>query len=908
MFPPPLAIPPPRADRRQAALNFLTTHSGLITCALFLLAGLFMAGDYGYGLDEPDQREIATANLDYILGKADRVVTEYYYDRTYGVAFELPLLLLERALRLEDYYYGHRLRVIVTHLLFIVGGFFCYRLAWRLFDNRLIALFALLIFLLHPRLYGHSFANTKDLPFLSLLVLALYLLERACRRNTPGAFALLGIAVGLLANLRIMGAALLFAVIAMRGLDWLYARSGTERKRILLTAGLFLLTAGLTLYAVTPYAWVNPVDYLTASLDLTVNHPVVWPQLFRGEWFPSDQLPPHYNAVWFAITTPLPLLLLGGMGLAAAARGGRRPLAALAANRRRFLLLLLAGFLLPPLAVALLGSNQYNDWRHLYFVYVPFGLLAAGGLHWLAAALGRRRPWRAGVYGLAGLGLGLILLQIIQLHPLQHLYFNSLVDRATPERLRARYHLSFEELAYWSALKGLLKDYPDATLTVRTNHRGEFDLLPPAARGRLRPVAADSGPADYYMRPNLAPGQPDLAFNAGYRRIYNNAVIALRPLDSSRMTAAAVAAYWEIYRQAIGGEPIIHAADYAVYRNGQRLTFVRENCPPDSRDAWFAAEPFPPAPEILPPNATEIRFYIDYRLGNHGVRLGDVCLAVLQLPADLRGDILLSRHNLGPFHPTGPPAWMELYNWSPPGLRERIAQLRQYQPPAAPNAFAVFLDQDAAGRHRLLYAKANCAWAEYETAAFLHITPESLADLPFYLWASGVDNREFLLPRYGVRLGGECLAVFPLPDYPIAALLTGQSGIWETHLYPPADPSRLRAAYAALANRQPNARAAFDLYRQDRRLVYLRETCNAADTAANFFLHIIPEDIGDLPADRQAAGFANQDFAFARYGGFFDGKCLAAVPLPDYPIKTLRTGQYVPGRGEVWAAELAVGR
>ena len=84
----------------------------------------------------------------------------------------------------------------------------------------------------------------------------------------------------------------------------------------------------------------------------------------------------------------------------------------------------------------------------------------------------------------------------------------------------------------------------------------------------------------------------------------------------------------------------------------------------------------------------------------------------------------------------------------------------------------------------------------------------------------------------------------------------------------------------------------------------MRETCAAADTAADFFLHIIPEDVADLPPERQAAGFANRDFAFAHRGAPFDGHCLAAVPLPDYPIKEIRTGQYLPGQGEVWSAGL----
>ena len=905
MLPPPLAILPQLAGGRRAALNFLTVRSGLIICALFLLAGLVAAGDYGITFDETLQRRIAQANLRYILGQADRVDTDLYADRVYGVVFELPLLLAEGALGLEDYHYVHRLRLTLSHLFFIIGGYFCWRLAYQLSGNRLVAMLALLLYLLHPRIYGQSFINSKDPVFLSMFVVALYLLERAFRKDTVGAFVLLGIAVGLLTNLRIMGVMLLAAALAMRGLDGFYAKPGPERKHILRTAGLFALAAGLTLYAVTPYAWTNPIDYLAASLSQTVDRPTIIPQLFQGELLLSNALPPHYTAVWFGISTPPLFLILGFIGMAAVTVGGlRRPGAVFRNTRRRFRLLLLACLLLPPLAAAMLGSTQYQDWRHLYFLYAPFCLLAAAGGGWLMAALSRRRIWRAGVCGLAGLGLGLVLLQMAQIHPLQYVYFNFLGDRTTPERLRTQYDLDYLELASQEGLEDLLANHPGETLTVRVRQR-HLKILPAAARERLLPATGGRN-ADYDLVYPGDAGQSDVAFNAAYRRrLYNNTLLTLRPLDAVRMTDSAVAAYREIYRQAVAGEPIIRA-DYNVYRDGRRLTFVRENCPPGGRDEWFGVKPFPTDPQARPPYSQQAVFYAPYY--NHRVRLGNLCLAVIQLPDSVQGDVILTRRNLGNFGPAALPLWEELYTLAGPGLGERIDQLRQGQPPAHTDAFAVFLDRDTAGRRRLLYAKGDCIQSDFATRVTLHIAPVDLADLPADRRSHTFENRNFHLDYYGGRPGGECIAAVPLPDYPIAEIRTGQDDIWQVNIYPPDDPAPLRAAYAALSSIQTAARAVFTLYLQDNQLTYLRETCAAADMAAGFFLHITPEDVADLPAERQSAGFANQDFVFDRWGGLFDGKCLATVPLPDYPVKAIRTGQHIPGQGELWAAELRVER
>ena len=881
MFPPPRQIPPRLSSRVPAALNFLTVHSGLLVCALFLLAGLVLAGDYGIDRDGPIQQRNAQDNLNYILGQTDRLITGYYHDRVYGMAFELPLLLAEGALGLTDRPSVYRLRLTLTHLLFIVGGYFCYRLAYRLFDNRLLALVALLFYLLHPRIYGSSYINSKDLPFLSMFSIALYLLERAFRKDTIGAFALLGIAVGLLTNLRIMGIMLFAATLGLRGLDLFYAGSGPERKRILLAAGLFALAAGLTLYAVTPYAWTHPWDYLTASLKLTVSHPHVEWQLFQGKQILPSEAPPHYNLVWFGITTPPPLLLLGGIGIVAVlARGLARGGAVFRNNRLRLQGLLLACFLLPPLAAALLSSSQYYDWRHFYFLYVPFGLLAAGGLRWLIANRSRRL-FRAGAYGLAGAGLGLVALHMAQIHPLQDIYFNFLVDRTTPEYLRTQYRIRSPNASEKRAVEYVRQRHPGETLAVRgvqdePGFRQEFAV------------------GDYAMFYIWQGQDPDLAFNAlPVGRAYNNTLLAVKPLQASRMTAEAIAAYRELYRQAVAGTPIIRDA-FTVYRQGQTLTFIRENCPPGDmeRRVFVKVLKADPGREKRP----------SILLRSHGVRWEDTCLALVRLPDAAWVDLILGQDWPGGYQ------WQQLYSRAQPGLRERIAAARRDNPrPAWQEGFAVFLEQDAAGKNRLLYAKADCSREEYSAPIGLHIYPQNLTDMPFYRWEVGFENRDFRLWRYGGQPGGECLAAFLLPDYPggIKEIRTGQANGWSEVIYFPADPAPLRAEYAALSAAKPAVRDYFDLYAVDNRLLYLRETCAADDTVAGFFLHIIPEELTDLPEDRQAAGFAHSGFAFARQGGHFDGKCLAAVSLPEYPIKEMRTGQHIPGQdAPLWSVRL----
>ena len=522
-----IALPPRLADHCRAAANFLTTHSALIICALFLLAGFVALDDYGVAWDEGTQRNIAIVNLDYIRGDNAELLT--HWDRFYGVAFELPLLLVERALGLTDSRDIHLFRHISTHLFFIVGGFFGYRLAYQLSGNRLIAIFALLLYLLHPRLYAHSFFNSKDIPFFSMFIIALYLVERAFRRDTVGAFILGGVAVGLLTNLRIMGIIQVPAVLAMRGFDLWFAAGGIERRRIMLTGGGFILAAGIAVYAAWPYLWSDPAGHFVEALLRFSHYPNQMSQLFRGQWI-TENVPPDYIPAWFAMTTPPPVLLLGLVGaMALVYRGIARPRSIFGNSRRRFGLLLLACFILPVFGVILLESNLYTGWRHLYFIYAPGGLLAALGLGWLLRAL-PSGYWRAGVVGLAGVGAGLTGLQMMQLHPYQQVYFNFLVDRETPEYLGSQYDLDYWGLSPYEGFQYLLAAYPERTIKVDRRLVGDREILSAADRERIKVTSPDDAEfrIDYQRKAAFDGSLRPLPESALYtRRIYNSTVLVV---------------------------------------------------------------------------------------------------------------------------------------------------------------------------------------------------------------------------------------------------------------------------------------------------------------------------------------------------------------------------------------------
>jgi len=161
--------------------------------------------------------------------------------------------------------------------------------------------------------------------------------------------------------------------------------------------------------------------------------------------------------------------------------------------------------------------------------------------------------------------------------------------------------------------------------------------------------------------------------------------------------------------------------------------------------------------------------------------------------------------------------------------------------------------------------------------------------------------------RGPVRFDDRCLLIARLPEG-VGAVEVAEyeretrALSWQVGFY--WDMDGLRRAHAAVSGRRPDAAGAFEVYRRDDALVYVREPCAEADTRQWFFLHAYA-----ARAEGGDARRVNLDFNFGYRGALFDGKCVALAPLPEAapgggPVPRLRTGQF-SSAGETWAVELA---
>ena len=667
-----------------SAMRLARAHGGLLAVsALFLLAGALAFDDYGVGVDEPVQRNIAIMAFDYARGANEDLLQDL--DRIYGVVFELPLLFVERALNLEDSRDVYLSRHALQHLFFLVAGVFCYALVYRLFGSRLVALLAMILFLIHPRLYAASFVNSKDVPFLGMFMIALFFLHRAFRKDTALAFILCGVAVGLLVNVRIVGVLLFAVVTGLRLLDFLRASDGAERRRVLVTTGVFALFAVGTVYATWPYLWPDPIDRFVESWERFARHDEAW-NIFEGGFIRASEAPLRYIPRWFAITTPPVVLALGVAGairiLARSAAGWRVVPFNTPARFPLLIVLLAAG---PVLGVWLLDSLLYDAWRHMYFVYAPFLLLAAFGIHWLLAILSRRGViLKAGAAALAVTAIGAILVSSARIHPHQTMYFNALVDRTTPNGLIATYEMDYYGQSIRRVLEDLLERYPDSPLLVSyafSEMPKQRLLLPAEQRSRVTSRGLDystllDGDPDLRgaetVRLHIAgPSRSDLIEKralGGYPDpvhtldVYGSAIYSVFELPfppgyeaHQRMLEAA-------YRATLDAEPVARST-FDVWLVDRTLVYRSESCPLPAHPlrgngdiARFHLHVTPADPDDLPDHRRDFGFVnLDFEFWERGGVVDGRCVAVAALPdypvASVRtGQFLRASIPVSPIH------------------------------------------------------------------------------------------------------------------------------------------------------------------------------------------------------------------------------------------------------------------
>ena len=448
-------------------------HVIFIFFLIYLFIGLIIFRDYGISFDENISRINGFVTLKYIINKFSiplelgNIIGEFpnlknYGDNIYGIVFDLPLSLLEILFGIQDTRNIYLLRHLATFLIFFSSTICFYNLINFNFENKKLAIIGVFFLILSPRIFANSFYNSKDIVFLSFFIFSIYFCIKALNHKTIKYFILASIFSALSSGLRVVGAYIPFLTI------FFYYLNHDQKKLNISSLKFpiyFVLLFFIFLFLFWPYLWDDPLGNFIHSLYKFGNFPYDIYVLYLGDYIHSKYLPWHYFFVWFLITTPPLISLFIIIGIFYVGKKLFLNFIKIENNKKDLLwknnkemneLFIFLTFLIPIFLILLLNSPWYGGWRHLYFIYPALVFIGIKAIDTLLNSF--NKFVQRLIYTSLFIQLLLVLNFLIQSHPLQFVYFNSLVKNFVNKRF---------DIDYW----GVGNQFTLKKLTFNANYQ-----------------------------------------------------------------------------------------------------------------------------------------------------------------------------------------------------------------------------------------------------------------------------------------------------------------------------------------------------------------------------------------------------------------------------------------------------
>jgi len=404
-------------------LQKLRQYPILILLLANIIVGLFTFRDYGYSWDEPLFYEYADA-LRYAYSPVQWFSGNFNLENAYGpsgtdhanrgpgyIILVYPLVSIIKNLGLDNASAWH----MMNFLTFQLGVYLFFRFTSKWMTDS-SALTATTLFAYQPLLWGHSFINPKDIPFLVFFIgsmcFGFEMVDEFANNSKSKSIKLLlaALFMGIATANRVLGplAAVLTGLYALTKLNTI--KFG-DLIKIFLVYGILTLLVTLVLW---PYLWTNPPLKFIEVFGFMSDNPTQLTVLFRGETYRAGNLPLRYMPTFldFSLTEPMWALFTVGLIYSFIKSD----------NKKRIILsLILLWFLIPVAYVLIRRPSMYDGIRHFLFILPPIFIIAGFGFDWLYQFFKQNSVQI--VIVIAVLSFGVV--PAVQLHPYEYAYFNS---------------------------------------------------------------------------------------------------------------------------------------------------------------------------------------------------------------------------------------------------------------------------------------------------------------------------------------------------------------------------------------------------------------------------------------------------------------------------------------------------
>lgn len=403
-------------------MHILKKHPIFILLAVNLIIGLLTFQSYGLSWDEPLFYDYAKA-LQAAYNPEAWFSGSFDLQQAFGasgsdhanrgpayIVLAQPVVSLLLSIDLDEASAWH----LTNFLVFQIGVYLFYQFTLR-WVSPSTALFTSSLFSWQPLLWGHSFINPKDIPFLVFFLGAVHfgfelvdelVLNKKVQWTTIITAAFF---VGISTSIRVLGP--LASILTL-----CYALTRIQKiphielaKSIAAYTGLSLLVV----FATWPYLWMNPLQNFIEVFGFMSDNPTQLNVLFNRQYYQADELPHRYLPILmiYTLTEPIWGLFLSGLGIA---------LWKSDTKKRVTLLIILAWLIIPAGYVMLRTPPMYDGYRHFLFMLPPVFFFSGFAFEYLILWI-KNIPAR---FLSAALILGFGIIPLFQLHPYQYAYYN----------------------------------------------------------------------------------------------------------------------------------------------------------------------------------------------------------------------------------------------------------------------------------------------------------------------------------------------------------------------------------------------------------------------------------------------------------------------------------------------------
>ncbi|MBN8695343.1 MAG: glycosyltransferase family 39 protein [Bacteroidetes bacterium] len=464
--------------------------------AVYFIVGLFTFSDYGLSWDENSQwKNNGHANYNFIFHDDERTLLDGL-DKYHGPAFELVLVFIENAFSMQELRSIFLMRHLFTFLTFFISAIVFFFLSRKIFKKDLLALLGVLMYVLSPHIYSHSFYNSKDAIFLAFIVFSLYSMLIFMEKPGIKSAFIYALLSAFTIDIRIIGILLPLLTISLFVVDlFLNSEYAKQGAKAFMSYFIFLIPLIILFW---PVLWIDPVFHFIEALKENAKYPWNGDVLYFGEYIKAAELPWHYLFVWNFIARPIlySFLFIVGTGVLLISFV-KAPIAFIMDRRIEFIIA--AVFLLPLLAVLLFNSPAFDTGRHFYFMHCSFILIALYGTAYLLERI-RVKNILLLVYSFFFLSFISVIIRMIQLHPYQHLYFNSAIVGGL-KQAQANFETDYWGLAARPLLEQIVKNDTSASIQLfAENYPGKLNAAMLSLEDRKRIVYVDTPEvAKYYL-------------------------------------------------------------------------------------------------------------------------------------------------------------------------------------------------------------------------------------------------------------------------------------------------------------------------------------------------------------------------------------------------------------------------